>query len=305
MSNDAPVIGKAERLADLVTYLLDIARPRSLREILRDVPGYPERHDVARVQFARDRSDLAAEGVEIATVGSGDEAAYWIDPARYYLPDLQLTEQEAVALNLAMSQVRLDGHDPDETLLKLGGFGVEGPATVALPSDPRLATVYAALRDRATLSFRYAAVDREVEPYGMLFRDGFWYVAGFDRTRGARRNFRVDRVDGDMATGESGSYEIPDDFDVAAALPDEPFELAADDPVDVDVWLDRLMARRALGEVVERRDDGSVVVRLRVSNVPGLRSWLLGMRDHARVLGPPPVVESITSWLRAIAAGAG
>ena len=87
---------------------------------------------------------------------------------------------------------------------------------------------------------------------------------------------------------------------MSSALPDAPFELASTEPVAVDVWLDRLMAPRAAGEVIERRDDGSVVVRLSVSSIPGLRSWLLGMRDHARVLGPPEVVDDITSWLRAI-----
>lgn len=297
----AGVSAKAERLGSLVAALLAVERPRTLREIVESVEGYPPSFDAARVQFIRDRDALRDEGVEIEMTGTGDEVRYRIDPASYYLPDLGLTDDEAVALNLAASRVRLDGHDPDEALLKLGGFGADGPALVALPSDERLPIIYAAMRHRALLSFCYSEVDREVEPYGLLCRDGFWYVAGRDRTRPGRKNFRVDRIDGPVAVGSRAAFEVPADFDLSTALPDEPYELAPGDDIAVDVWLDAVMAPRAAGEILERRDDGSVVVRLSVSSVPGLRSWLLGMRDHARVLAPPEVVDDIRSWLLAIA----
>ena len=297
--------GKAERLGSLVATLLAYEQPRTLRVIVAEVEGYPPDYASARVQFARDRDELKGEGVEIEMSGDGEEAKYRIDPSSYYLPDLGLTDDEAVALNLAASRVRIDGHDPDEALLKLGGFGAEGPALIALPSDARLPVLYAALRARAVVRFHYNGVDREVEPYGLLCRDGYRYVAGVYPTHDRPRTFRVDRIDGDVAAGDSGAYAVPAGFDVSAALPVEPFELAPGDPVDVDVWLDRVMAPRAVGEPIEQGDDGSIVVRLRVSSVPGLRSWLLGMRDHARVLAPQSVVDDMVAWLQAIAAGAG
>lgn len=289
-----------ERLGDLVAYLLDVEQPRSLVEILRDVPGYPAAHESARVQFARDRDLLAESAIEIATIGSGEDARYRIDPDSYYLPDLGLTDEEALALNLAATQVRIEGHDPDEALLKLGGFGVEGAATIELPADDRLGVVCSAVRRRRSIAFRYGGLDRAVEPYGMLCRDGKWYVTGFDRMRAARRNFRIDRMESDVHVGERDEFDVPADFSIADAIPDEPFAMASEEPVAVDVWLDRVMAPRAVGEVVERRDDTSVVVRIMVSSVPGLRSWLLNLRDHARVIGPPEVVAQLTGWLRAI-----
>lgn len=293
--------GKAERLGSLVATLLAYEQPRPLREIVETVEGYPPNHEAARVQFDRDRKELRADGVEIEMSGSGEDARYRIDPATYYLPDLGLTDDEAVALNLAASRVRLDGHDPDEALLKLGGFGAEGPALIALPSDERLPVIYSALRQRATLTFTYNTVGREVEPYGMLCRDGFWYVAGNDRTKPGRKNFRVDRIDGAVTVGEPGAYTVPPGFDLSTALPEEPYALASGDPIDVDVWLDAVMAPRAAGDIVERRANGSVVARLSVASVPGLRSWLLGMRDHARVVAPESVVDDMRSWLRSIA----
>lgn len=291
--------GKAERLGSLVATLLSAERPRSLQEILGAMGGYYSADpEVARVDFARDKKDLLEEGIEVETVGAGEQARYRIDPATYYLPDLGLSDDEAVALNLAASRVRLDGHDPDEALLKLGGFGVEGDATVGLPSPAHLELLYTAVRTKAPVQLSYNGVERTIHAYGLLCRGGFWYLAGDDQTRPGRKNFRVDRIEGPVVAGAPGSYVVPVDFVLAAALPEEPYELAPDEPVDVDVLLDVLMAPRAVGEIVERRPDGSVVVRLRVSNIDGLRSWLFGLRHHARVLSPPEVVDEITSWLR-------
>lgn len=295
------VTSKAERLTNLVAALLDVSQPMSLRHIVEQVEGYSGWSEAARVDFMRDKRELKeASGVEIETVGTGEDARYRIDPATYYLPDLGLTEEEAVALNLAATRVRLDGHDPDEALLKLGGFGVDGPALVALPSDTRLASLFSACRTRSLVTFTYNGVEREVAPYGLLCRDGFWYLAGDDRTRPGRKNFRVDRIEGDVAVGAENAFDRPSDFAIDSALPVEPYALTGDEPADVDVWLDRVMASRHTGEVVSSADDGSVVVRLRVSNLAGFRSWLLGMRDHARVVAPPAVVSDVRSWLRQI-----
>lgn len=299
------MISKAERLTNLVTALLDRPKPMTVREIVdpvSGVPGYPAEFASARVQFERDKKELRDDGVEIETIGAGDEARYRIDPATYYLPDLGLTEEEAVALNLAATRVRLDGHDPDEALLKLDGFGVEGPALATLPSDARLPLLFAACRDRAVVSFTYNGVARDVAPLGLLCRDGFWYLAGDDRTRVGRKSYRVDRIEGEVRVGDGGAFERPADFVIDRAVEVEPYAMAGDEPVDVEVWLDRVMAGRHRGDAVAGpAEDGSVVVRLRVSNLGGFRTWLFGMRHHARVVSPPTVVESVVSWLRSMA----
>jgi hypothetical protein len=75
----------------------------------------------------------------------------------------------------------------------------------------------------------------------------------------------------------------------------------------VDVLVDAVLAAKVVSEVGdsavrERRADGSVVVRVGVTNPAGLRSWVLGMLDHAEVLGPPAVRDDVVAWLRALAA---
>jgi proteasome accessory factor B len=297
-----------ERLANLVAMLLDAPQPVPLRRILADVPGYPASHESARVQFSRDKAMLAAEGIEVITVGSGADAAYRIDPAGYYLPDLDLDDDEALALNLAAGAVRLEGDDPDEALWKLGAVGAEGPPLVALRSDPALPVLYEAVRRRRLVTFAYAGERRELEPWGMLCRDGYWYVSGHDRVRGALRHFRVDRIDGGLAVGDEHAFTAPASFDAALAVPAEPFAVASGVPVHASVEVGPLMAAKVVAEVgedrvVERHDDGTVVLSLPVTSVDGLRSWLFGLLDHARLLDPPDLVDDVRAWLSAVAAG--
>src|SRR4051794_26171286 len=100
---------KAERLTNVVSFLLDVERPVTLREIVARVAGYPDNFDSARTQFIRDRDELEAEGVLIELSGAGNEDAYRIDPKTHYLPDLGLTEVETLALRLAAEAVRIEG----------------------------------------------------------------------------------------------------------------------------------------------------------------------------------------------------
>jgi predicted DNA-binding transcriptional regulator YafY len=62
----------------------------------------------------------------------------------------------------------------------------------------------------------------------------------------------------------------------------------------------------ALGEsaVVDRRDDGGVVVELDVVNRDAFRSFVLELLEHAEVLDPSELRADIIDWLRGVAATA-
>ena len=49
--------------------------------------------------------------------------------------------------------------------------------------------------------------------------------------------------------------------------------------------------------MVERRDDGAVVVALPVTNREAFRSFVLGLLEHAEVLGPAELRADIVAWL--------
>jgi predicted DNA-binding transcriptional regulator YafY len=304
---------RLERLTNLVLVLLDTRRPLTINELADAVEGYPEGSQARRQAFERDKRTLREEGIPIAVepVDSEEQLGYRIRPEDYYLPPLGLDHDEQVALNLAVAGVHLDDGSGRGALVKLGVADADSPSPVAsLPSLPQLPRLHEAIRGRASVRFGYRGEQRCVEPYGLLFRSGFWYLVGRDEARQAPRTFRVDRMDSRPSLGAAGAFEPPSDFDAAKAFPDEPWRLGEGEVTPATVLVDPLQApfvEAELGEtsVVERREDGSILVGLEVANEDAFRSWVLGLLEHAIVVSPEPLHRRMMEWLESVAASAG
>ena len=308
---------RLERLTNLVAVLLETGRPLTLEEIVERVPGYPEERESYRRQFERDKSTLREIGVPIsleALYAFDQESGYRIHRADYELPPLDLTDDERVALHLAVTAVRLEGAGGSsgrDALLKLGGLeGVAAPTLAALPDVPALPALFDAYRRRTRVGFTYRGGPRRLDPYGIIFRNGHWYVVGFDPDRAAIRAFRADRIESGIEPGPAGAFERPDGFEAASALRDEPWRFGDEEPVEALVlvsatqaaWVEADLGPQA---VAERRDDGSVVVKLAVTNREAFRSFVLGLLDHAEVLAPAELRADMVAWLTDCAAQTG
>lgn len=309
-------MNRLERLLNLVAALLDAGRPLSRAEIQRRVPGYGEGKS-ARRAFERDKDALRAMGIPVVLepldadhpeLGQG----YRIPPEQYQLPDPHLAADELAALHLAASTVRLGATGEDETpgeasmaIWKLGGAtGATGAAgaVAALPGSEHLPVLFAALGERRTVRFGYRTADRMVDPYRLSYAGGHWYLIGHDHDRGEDRNFRLDRMDSVPRAGEAGGFERP----VHAPAPTPaPWRMGDEDEVEALVLVDAgqaewAAARAGRGAVRERRPDGSVVLAIAVTNRAALRTFVLGLLDHAEVLGPPGLRADMVSWLDAV-----
>ncbi len=305
-------LDRLERLTDLVLVLLNTSRPLTLEELARDVPGYPETRDARRQAFERDKRLLREEGIPIATtpVEGPEQYGYWIDPEAFYLPDLALTPEEQAALHLAVAGVHLGDPSGRDALLKLGASGLAETQPLALFSPPAaLAALFEAIRERCTAEFSYREQRRFTTPARLWFGRGHWYLIAWDHDRGAARTFRVDRIGGIPTIGEPGSGILPQGFDPEKEAPEEPWRVvsAAD---EAEVWLlvDAIEANRVIAEVGEqalqaRHEDGSVLLRLGITSLEAMRSWVLGLLDHAEVTAPASIRSVIIDWLEAIAAG--
>jgi proteasome accessory factor B len=303
---------RLERVTDLLLVLLDANHPLSLREIADRVPGYPTGHDARRQAFERDKRLLRDEGVPVLaeSIEADEQIGYRVDPDAYYLPDLDLEPDEQAALNLAVAGVHLGEPIGREALSKLGMGGswprrtaplplVDLPLTDGLPALPLL---FDAVRLGAVVTFSYRGGTRSVDVAGIRFRGGHWYVIGRDRDKGEARTFRVDRIDGLPDVGAPGSAELPDDFDADGEFARDPWHFSPGESVEVDVAVDPAEAGRVVTElgpdsVVERTDDGGVVVRLVVTDVEALVSWALDLLDHAEVLRPADVRAAVVARL--------
>jgi proteasome accessory factor B len=305
------MVDRLERLTNLVLVLLRDDRPKPLRQIAAEVPGYPAEGEARRQAFERDKRTLRDGGIEVSAVPieGREQVGYVIRPDDFYLPDLDLAPDEQAALNLAVAGVHLGDPSGRDALWRLGLPASAGVQPVAdLAALPALPVLYDAIARRATVAFDYRGDPRQVAPALLRFRGGWWYLVGFDLDKQASRTFRVDRMEGPPSVGAPGSAVVPDDFDPSAALPEETWRMGEEESVSVDILVDAGVAPLVVAEVGDttvhqRRSDGSVVVRLEVTNVSALRSWVLELGEHAEVLGPDRVRAAMIAWLEATAAG--
>jgi predicted DNA-binding transcriptional regulator YafY len=313
-------VDQLERVTNLLALLLETRRPITLAQIVTELRGqYPPGESAQRAAFERDKALLRSEGVPIETETLGGDQAgqmgYWIDRSRYELGDLGLTDDERRALQMAVAAVHLGTTWGEEALWKVGtvdGAADQGGVAALLPSLPALAPLYDAVANRCEVGFTYHGEARTLWPFGLLGREGNWYVVGLDVGRGEQRTYRVDRIEGDVHVAQPGAFERPDGFDVRTAFPADA-KLIGGDPVEDRRAVVRVSAARSasvvgeLGDdaVVRRHADGSVEVSVPCANRPAFRSWALGLVEHAEVLGPPEERADIVQWLESIVAGAG
>lgn len=312
---------RLERLVNLVAALLDADRPLTRAEIHRRVGGYSADQAAFRRNFERDKDVLRQMGLPLVTVGleegrSDEQLGYRIPRERYELPDPGFTDAELAALRLAASAVRLDapwsGEAVTSALRKLAALGDpaggppgDGTEVAELAGGEAVATLFGAVAERRRVRFTYRGEERTVDPWHLGYRRGQWYLAGFDHLRGADREYRVDRVEGDVrAVGDAAAFPRRPAGGAAEPLP--PWRLGDEPPRQVRVLVDASQAtwaEAALGAeaVVARRQDGGIEVELSVSNPEGFRSWLFGFLDHAEVLGPPEIRADVVAWLAAMA----
>ncbi|MBA3652765.1 MAG: WYL domain-containing protein [Actinobacteria bacterium] len=303
------MVDRLERLTNLIALLLNAARPITLDEIVMSIEGYPKEPETRRQAFERDKRLLRDEGVPVETVHVDDgKAAYRISSDEYYLPPLDLSEDELVALNLAVAAVHLEGGRGSEALWSLGDAPAEAlPPLAALPVIDALPALFDGCRRRAAVSFSYRGQTRTLEPWGMFFREGFWYVAGRDVDRSEERVFRADRIQGDVTVGPPAAFDRPETFDPQQVMPEQAFRMAMVEPTLVDVEVDAPHAAAATADaggeeaVIDRRPDGGVTLRIAVANPDAFRSWIFGFLDHAHVVAPPAVRTRFVKWLETMA----
>lgn len=314
---------RLERLVNLAAALLDAQRPMGREELRIRVGGYSEDTDSFRRNFERDKEVLRRMGMPVALEPLDPRqpdgpAGYRIPRERYQLPDPGLADDELAALRLAASAVDVEGawgrSAATTALWKLaaaGGTGGSTPAdrpappraAVALPAGERVATIFGAVAERQQVAFSYHGARRLVDPWRLSFRNGQWYLAGWDHRRGGSRTFRLDRMETvPELVGEPGAFERPPG---GATSPPPPWQLGDGEAVTATLLVDAAQAAWATSAAgpdatARTRPDGSVVLQLSVTNRPAFRSFVLGFLDHARLLGPSELVEDLVGWLEAL-----
>jgi proteasome accessory factor B len=228
---------RTERLLNLVICLLHTRSFLTAERIRELVPGYEEApsDEAFKRMFERDKEDLRELGIPMET-GMGaydDEIGYRVVRSDYALPDIHLEPDEAAAVGLAarMWSTATLGAPATRALRKLEAAGVEltplpeGLQPRADSAGVALPVIADAARQGRRLRFDYrgaseaSAAARRVEPWGIVWWRGRWYLAGQDLDREAPRVFRLSRIVGEpIAEGAAGTVVVPDGLDLTALV---------------------------------------------------------------------------------------
>lgn len=127
-------------------------------------------------------------------------------------------------------------------------------------------------------SWRGDVTERDVEPYGVAYRAGFWYAAGYCRLRRDVRVFRLDRVlDADVV---AETFEPPEGFDtlghVLRSLAMAPGAWEVEVLLHAPIEEARVRVPSALA-VLEPAPGGGTVLRCRVQQLGWVAHFLLGL----------------------------
>lgn len=335
-------IRKRERLLNLVSFLLKSRRPVGLEEIKGSVVGYEETDRTAAAVdrlFERDKVTLRELGVPLKFV-SGNEPAglgYCIPRDVYFLPNIDLSSSETAIL-AAAGQFALTGaagpvSDALKSALRKLQFDSPVPgqirqtaeehclfqrrqATGDASEQANLRELTSAVLGRRTVQFTYYAIGhnrvarRTVEPYGIGFADGHWYLVGRDRQRGAIRVFRVDRMRSSVKplhrSASRPEFAVPPDFAVKDYVGVPPWLFGKARRTAVRMRFDEEIAfmvrlRPAPGDKWEQHADGSGALTRYATNLDALLNWVLGFGNRVNVIGPPDFQARVVAALGAVA----
>lgn len=213
-----------------------------------------------------------------------ETAAVQADPARAAVVSSALDKLTAATGEAAAAlDVRLA---PD------GDPAVVAAVTSALAAGHRLAIRYVTAADEVS--------DREVDPVRLVTQDEASYLLAWCHRAQGRRTFRIDRI---LAARET---DVPvEEHDVD---PDVDFTPTGDAPVATLVLTSaaRWIAEEVPTESVRTLPDGTIEVRVRVTNPAWLRGLLLARARHVLSVSPPEVADDVAHVAaRALAAYGG
>ena len=302
---------KNERLVNLTIALLATKRYLTKNEIFRNIEGYEGSAEAKERMFERDKDDLRKLGIQIEVGGLDplfdDEAGYRIRPESYALSLRNLTPTQVTLLSFA-AQAWQDAAFTDlsqQALRKLTSVGVDTDSSqlpVMAPkligADENLRSALDALTTLTTIEFDYlniqgVAQKRQLQVYGVQARKSHWYLIGLDTEKSAIRNFRVDRIRGEVTSiGKSQSYEIPANFEISELEP------AIETPLAVlQVRPGAGYQLRRMATTVETSDDWDLI-EVPIFDLEFITSLVLWHGDDVIVSSPVQLRNAVVSSLQ-------
>lgn len=256
----------------------------------------------------------------------GRYGAYRLRPG-YKLPPLFFTEEEAFALTLGLlvsrhldltatapavegtlakiervlpEQVRTRLQSMEQTLVLDAGI------PHGAPTSSVVMTLSAAVKSGRRVRIRYQSVqsaetERAFDPYGVVYRRGYWYTIGYCHLRQGQRLFRLDRIKELTLLNET--FTRPPDFDTLEEVERSLASVPSDWQVEVRLETTLAEAQQwiAPGRVQLEEVDNGVIWRCQTEDLALMARILSGLGVPFTVRHPPELRTVLRQHALAIA----
>lgn len=248
----------------------------------------------------------------------GRYGSYRLRPG-FKLPPMMFTDDEVLALTLGLLAARKMGLAAaapavEGALAKIervlphglrdrihaiqGTVTFDFTAASSTPPGQIVVTLSSAAQQCRRAWIRYRAwseevTERELDPYGLVYRAGFWYTVGYCHLRSGLRTFRLDRVI--EAELRSETFTQPDNFDCLAfvlqSISSTPGRILVEVLLKTTLEEAQRIVPPALA-LLEQTTDG-VVLRCYVEHLDWIAYVLAGLRCPKVIRQPPELRDAM------------
>ncbi len=243
----------------------------------------------------------------------------------FFLPPVNLNLSELLSLAIAaqtlsatpfqktMAEIidKLMSGLPKESKLMLRRFAKKFAVQMSKPAQSFAQREVFANLNEAIIKNRRVAVlyhppdakpsHRQIDPYGLAFRNSAWYVVGYCHLRKEIRTFRVGRFKEVVLRPET--FQVPGDFSMdeyfagawgvvrgAKALVRVKFDEEVASYFQETKWHPT--------QKIENQPDGSIIFSVEAGGFDEISSWVLSWGEYAEVLEPKELRELVATRAR-------
>ncbi len=259
----------------------------------------------------RDLKALRAAGFPIHEQGRG---LHRLDKS--LLKHLDVYDEADLALIVALKDLTMHLGQPftraaEHVFNRLNDFTDERPVIVKIEkpvwlSRPLMNTIIKAIQTTRCVAFTYTSHPATVEPYRIAYFDGIWYLVGRDTGERIIKKYALDKI-ADLKILRRTFKGVPPQIDEALEHSTNiwfSFSRNLEVLVEISPGFAGYFERRRilpLQEIVERRADGTLLVRFMACTPEEISVCLKPWLPHARIIRPETardrLLDDIKAWI--------
>lgn len=291
-----------------------------------DAAGLEKKFDVSRATIERDIAVLRQWGQVKRKGGKFGLAEMKFLPTSFTPPEAlalrlagaSFAAQGGAAYKAALASAlkKIDQVLPRRTVAEMKKTGERvavGPPVIRDFSADIYQSLYGAIVHHHPVDLTYVSRNRpeptrrRVDPYGLTYKIGAWYLVGYCHLRQGIRTFGLDRIKW-LRAAEEARFVYPADFDLAEWLSKGWQLQAGGEPTEVVIRFDKEIAGWIAGgqwhpaQKIEKQPDGTLIFRVTVHGYEEMLYWVLSFGPQAEVLEPVPLRTAVTEAVRETAA---